>query len=134
MRGRQSINIQMRDSMPPDVIKVLRPDELASFRNTGHFAGSADDVRDGFIHLSTPHQIPETLIRHYSDAQGRGESGLSLLRFAADRLGAALKWEPSRGGDLFPHFYGELELETVADVFHLAVATDGRHILPEDCS
>lgn len=117
--------------MTKDVIKVLRVHELASFRNTGCFSGSPDDVRDGFIHLSTLQQTPGTLARHFSNDEGQGEVGLSLLWFAVDRLGAALKWESSRDGDLFPHFYGELAFDTVTEVLPLPVDANGRHVLPE---
>ena len=69
----------------------------------GAFAGSADDRRDGFIHLSVEHQLAGTLARHF-----RGARDLVLVEFDAAALGSALRWEPSRGGDLFPHLYAEL--------------------------
>jgi uncharacterized protein (DUF952 family) len=66
-------------------------------------------VADGYVHLSTPTQAPETAAKHFA-----GEAGLFLLGIEADRLGDALKWEPSRGGALFPHLYRELQLPDVA--------------------
>lgn len=69
----------------------------------GEFAGSADDNRDGFIHLSAAHQVRGTAERHF-----KGVGDLVLVAFDETALGAALKWEPSRGGDLFPHLYGSL--------------------------
>ena len=69
----------------------------------GRLAESIDDVRDGYIHLSTDVQIAETLLKHFED-----QPDLVLLTLSAEVLGAALKWEPSRRGELFPHLYGEL--------------------------
>lgn len=71
----------------------------------GFFAGSADDVRDGFIHLSSQSQLPGTLEKHF-----RGKTDLVLIAFKEQKLGSDLKWEASRGGELFPHFYGRLPL------------------------
>ena len=74
----------------------------------GAVAGSADDLRDGFIHLSTHSQLAGTLERHFA-----GETGLIVLEITADRLHAGLKWEPSRDGALFPHLYGVLPLNAI---------------------
>jgi len=92
----------------------------------GMFAGSADDMRDGFIHFSTAAQVPGTLAKHY-----HGQTGLFLIAVDAEQLGPALRWEPSRGGDLFPHLYGELDLGAVIDVFELQARADGGHLVPE---
>ena len=70
----------------------------------GTYQGSADDRRDGFIHLSAPHQLPRTLETHFAH-----ETGLVLVAFAGNALGSGLKWEPSRSGKLFPHLYGPLQ-------------------------
>ena len=70
---------------------------------SGFYAGSADDVRDGFIHLSSKSQLAGTLEKHF-----RGKTGLVLVAFEEDKLASDLKWETSRGGELFPHFYGSL--------------------------
>lgn len=110
----------------------MRREELASLRANGAFSGSRDDVRDGFIHLSTPAQTSGTLERHFSDAQGRGESGLALLLLDPDVLGAALVWEKSRGDELFPHYYAELKLEMVTHVIALELDSNHRHVLPEN--
>ncbi|MGD2133548.1 MAG: DUF952 domain-containing protein, partial [Maricaulaceae bacterium] len=72
---------------------------------------SADDERDGYLHLSTRSQVAETARRHYA-----GVADLWVLAFDAAVLGEALKWEPSRGGDLFPHYYGDIALSRVTDV------------------
>ena len=88
--------------------KVLRAAEWQAVQTQGVVRGSPDDTRDGFIHLSTREQLDGTLARHFA-----GESGLVVLEIAADRLGAALKWEPSRGGALFPHLYDVLALDAI---------------------
>ena len=90
------------------VYKVLRASEWQEAQTRGVITGSADDLRDGFIHLSTQSQLAGTLERHFA-----GETGLVVLEIAADRLNAALKWEQSRGGALFPHLYGVLPLNAV---------------------
>ena len=91
-----------------DIIKLLRPEEWASFQATGEFAGSPDDLRDGYIHLSTPEQAPATAAKWFADVDG-----LMDIRFDSAALGADLKWEPSRGGQLFPHYYNVLKMEQV---------------------
>lgn len=92
----------------PVVYKVLRVREWAEFEASGRFAGSPDDVRDGFIHLSTEEQLEGTIQRHFA-----GEAGLVILVCEAAALGAALRWEAARSGALFPHLYGVLTLEQV---------------------
>jgi uncharacterized protein (DUF952 family) len=92
------------------VIKLLRAAEWAQFQRDGHFAGSADDLRDGFIHLSTPEQAPGTAAKWFA-----GEAGVMALTFDADELGADLKWEPARGGHLFPHLYRPLRLAELVE-------------------
>jgi uncharacterized protein (DUF952 family) len=92
----------------------------------GSFAGSAVDVRDGFIHFSTAAQVRETAARHFA-----GQADLLLIAVDADALGDALRWEPSRGGDLFPHLYGPLPLRAVRSVAPLPVDAAGRHLFPQ---
>ena len=87
------------------VIKLLRAAEWQAFEAAGVFHGSPDDVRDGFIHLSTPEQVAGTLAKWFA-----GDEGVMLLSFEAEALGADLRWEPSRGGALFPHLYRPLFL------------------------
>ncbi|HEX5507756.1 MAG TPA: DUF952 domain-containing protein [Pseudolabrys sp.] len=77
----------------------------------GLFRGSDDDRRDGFIHFSTGAQLAETVKKHFA-----GQSDLLLVHVDTKRLGDALKWEPSRGGALFPHLYGNLALSAVTRV------------------
>ena len=93
---------------------------------SGAFHGSAVDRRDGFIHFSTADQVVETAEKHFS-----GEHDLVLVAVEASRLGERLRWEPSRGGALFPHLYGELPLSAVHRVEAVRLGPDGRHVFPE---
>ena len=91
----------------------------------GAFRGSTTDRRDGFIHFSTADQVAETAAKHFA-----GVRDLLLVRVDAGKLGARLKWEPARGGDLFPHLYGALDLAAVTKVEPLPLGPDGRHRVP----
>jgi uncharacterized protein (DUF952 family) len=91
----------------------------------GVFRGSELDRRDGFIHFSNAAQVVETAEKHFA-----GQSGLLLLRIDSAKLGDRLKWEPSRGGALFPHLYGDLDLTAVMLVEPLPLGPNGRHIFP----
>jgi uncharacterized protein (DUF952 family) len=93
------------------VYKVLRSAEWSAMQVRGAFPGSPDDVRDGFIHLSTREQLDTTIERHFA-----GERELVVLEIDAAALSADLRWEPSRGGALFPHLYAELRMSAVAGV------------------
>jgi uncharacterized protein (DUF952 family) len=95
-------------------------------RDAGVFAGAPVDAHDGFIHFSTGAQVAETAAKHFT-----GAGDLVLLTIDADQLGPALKWEPSRGGDLFPHLYGALPLSAVLWAAPLPLGPDGRHVFPE---
>jgi uncharacterized protein (DUF952 family) len=92
----------------------------------GGFRGVGIDMQDGFIHFSTAAQVAETAARHFA-----GIDNLMLIAVDAQALGAPLKWEPSRGGALFPHFYGVLPLHAVAWARPLPLGAGGRHIFPE---
>ena len=94
---------------------------------TGRFEGAPVDLADGFIHLSTADQFAETAARHFS-----GQSDLLLLGLDAEALGPALRWEPSRGGDLFPHLYRPFATGEVQWAKPLPLGADGRHIVPAD--
>lgn len=91
----------------------------------GVYAGSADDLRDGFIHFSTAAQVVESAAKHR-----QGRSDLLLLYVAAEALGDALRWEAARGGQLFPHLYGQLRPEQVYRIEKLPLGADGRHVFP----
>jgi uncharacterized protein (DUF952 family) len=115
--------------MAPRVYKILKADAWAAAERTGRFEGAAIDLADGYIHLSTAAQAPETARLHFA-----GQADLVLLRIDAERLGAALKWEPSRGGQLFPHLHGVLECALVEAVTPIALDADGTPrlgVLPE---
>ncbi|MFO1088479.1 MAG: DUF952 domain-containing protein [Hyphomicrobiales bacterium] len=96
---------------PQHVFKIFRPEEWAAFEKEGRFEGSADDRRDGFIHLSTGEQLAESIRRHFADA-----TEVVVASIEAAALGADLRWEPSRGGQLFPHHYGVLPRSAVTAV------------------
>jgi uncharacterized protein (DUF952 family) len=91
----------------------------------GVFRGSDVDRRDNFIHFSTARQVAETAAKHFA-----GQNDLLLISVDADRLGGALKWEPSRKGALFPHLYGVLTPEAVIRVDPLPLGVDGSHVFP----
>jgi uncharacterized protein (DUF952 family) len=109
----------------PTVYKILPAALWREAERAGCLRGSADDRRDGFIHFSTAAQVEETAARHFA-----GIADLLLLSVDATHLGDRLKWEPSRGGALFPHFYGDLDLAAVTKVEPLPLAPDGWHIVP----
>ena len=90
------------------------------------FRGAPVDIADGFIHLSTASQARETAAKHFA-----GQDGLLLIAVRAATLGSALRWEPSRGGALFPHLYGLLPLEAVRDVVPLPLDPDRVHVFPD---
>ena len=103
------------------IYKIFRAIEYAEFAARGQTSGAPIDVRDGFIHFSTADQAEVTASKHFA-----GESGLKLLGVESDSLEDALKWEPSRGGALFPHLYRDLKVEDVLFVRNLPLE-DGRH-------
>jgi uncharacterized protein (DUF952 family) len=93
------------------IYKLLSADEWADAQVRGRFDGSEVDRRDGYVHLSGPDQVVETAARHFA-----GRTGLVLLTVDPARLGAALRWETSRGGALFPHLYAPLPVDAVTRV------------------
>jgi uncharacterized protein (DUF952 family) len=111
--------------MGEPVYKICPDSALQEARTCGRFEGLADDRRDGFIHLSTASQVAGTLAKYFA-----GRRGLVLLAVDPERLGERLRWETSRGGELFPHLYGPLELEHVISVQPLSLQEDGSHRLP----
>jgi len=108
------------------IYKICRADEWREAERAGAFRGAAIDLADGFIHLSTAGQVVETAAKHFA-----GVGDLMLVAVAATALGPALKWEPSRGGALFPHLYGVLTTDAVLWVKPLPLTADGHHIFPE---
>jgi uncharacterized protein (DUF952 family) len=107
------------------IYKICEATLWAQAQHDGAFAGSAVDFADGYIHFSTADQVEATAARHFG-----GMQGLVLVAVETDRLGDALKWEPSRGGDLFPHLYGTLPLAAARWVKPLHLDDDGRHVFP----
>lgn len=101
-------------NLPPDpmiIYKILRAQEWQEASKKGRFDGAPVDLKDGYIHFSAADQLRGTAAKHFA-----GEDGLVLLGIETEELGAALKWEPSRGGALFPHLYAPLPLSAVKSV------------------
>jgi uncharacterized protein (DUF952 family) len=107
------------------IYKILPAAAWSEAQRRGVFTGSAIDIADGFIHFSTARQAAETAAKHFA-----GQTDLVLLHVDAARLGERLKWEPSRGGALFPHLYGTLALDAVIRADPLPIDADDRHVFP----
>ncbi|MGP1394860.1 MAG: DUF952 domain-containing protein [Inquilinaceae bacterium] len=107
------------------IYTLCRAGDWARAEAAGRYDGSADDRRDGFLHFSTAAQVAESAARHRA-----GEPDLKLVQVDSARLGPALRWEPSRGGALFPHLYGPLPFDAVVAVLDLPLGPDGRHVFP----
>ena len=108
------------------IYKICPASAWREAERQGVYRGSADDVRDGYIHFSLPEQVAETARKHFF-----GQAGLFLIAVDADMLGDALRWEPSRNNELFPHLYGELDLGAVTGVQEMHPRSDGYHDIPE---
>lgn len=107
------------------VYKIMSAVELQRTRRDGVFLGSPADVADGYIHLSCGSQVAETLDKHYG-----GVDGLMLVAVDLSLLGDTVRWEPSRGGQLFPHIYGHLPVGAVVSVAPVERTEDGTVRLP----
>lgn len=107
------------------IYKIMAASEWAAAQTDGVYTGSAHDRRDGFIHFSAESQVAETAAKHFA-----GRTDLMLLAVDPSVLEPALKWEPSRGGALFPHLYAPLPVSAVVAAAELPVGPDGRHIFP----
>ena len=114
------------NSLSEKVYHVCRRTDWEIAKETGSYEGSADDLRDGFIHFSTGAQVEESVQKHRA-----GQLGLILLTVDPDKLSNNLRWEESRGGQLFPHLYGALPLEAVVKEQDLPLGPDGTHHFPE---
>ncbi len=112
--------------MPTIIYKICETALWREAERSGVFHGAPVDARDGFIHFSTAGQVRETAARYFA-----GAGDLMLVAVDADALDAALKWEASRGGELFPHLYGVLPLAAVLWARPLPLGADGRHVFPE---
>jgi uncharacterized protein (DUF952 family) len=108
------------------VYKIMSAAELKQMQRDGVFRGSPADIADGFIHLSCGSQLAATLDRHYS-----GVDGLMLVAVDLSRIGDTVRWEPARGGQLFPHIHGHLPIEAVVSVATVERTADGTVRLPD---
>lgn len=114
--------------MKNHIYKILGRSELENAQLQGVFQGSQVDRQDGFIHFSTASQAPETAAKHFA-----GRKDLVLLTIDTSNLPQdQLKWEPSRGGALFPHLYGPLYTDAISRQDELALSDNGRHIFPAE--
>lgn len=91
------------------IYKLLLPAEWADLQNAGETLGAPIDLADGYVHFSTAEQVAETAAKYFA-----GVDGLMILALASDPLKLDLKWEPSRGGALFPHLYRALRMQDIA--------------------
>ena len=112
-------------SKVPVLYKIMSKQEWETAQAQGIYEGSEVDRRDGFIHLSAAHQVRTTAQKHFS-----GRADLLLVSVLEKNLGKNLKWEASRGGDLFPHIYGPLQLNAISEVTPLPLV-NGTHQFPE---
>ncbi len=113
--------------MVQTIYKVLSEPLWKEAVERGKFSGSAVDAQDGYIHFSTAQQVVETVRKHFA-----GQQDLVLLSVNAEALGSDLKWEASRGGDLFPHLYAPLPLSAVISAVPLPLDPAGGHRFPSD--
>jgi len=109
------------------IYKIIPTEAWEQAVRADMFAGAPVDILDGYIHFSDPSQVVETAAKHFS-----GQADLMLVAVECARLGDALKWEPSRGGALFPHLYGPLPMEAVLSATALPLGPDGAHNFPDE--
>lgn len=112
--------------MAEPIYKIATAQDWTAAREAGRLVGTPVDLADGYIHFSTATQLAETLERHY-----RGQSGLVLATVDPQPIAADLRWEPSRGGQLFPHLYAPLPMSAVIAERALDARADGGFDLPE---
>ncbi|HEX3439091.1 MAG TPA: DUF952 domain-containing protein [Pseudolabrys sp.] len=107
------------------IYKIVPSSLWREAERAGVFRGAPVDLADGYIHFSAATQAEETAAKHFA-----GQDDLLLVSVEAETFGARLKWEPSRGGALFPHLYDALDLAAVTKVEPLPLGVDGRHRFP----
>jgi uncharacterized protein (DUF952 family) len=107
------------------IYKIVPSSLWREAERAGVFRGAPVDLADGYIHFSTATQAEETAAKHFA-----GQDDLLLVSVEAETFGARLKWEPSRGGALFPHLYDVLDLAAVTKVEPLPLGADSRHRFP----
>jgi uncharacterized protein (DUF952 family) len=108
------------------IYHMCKQGDWQTAQGSGFYRGSGDDLDDGFMHFSSAEQVAQSAALHRG-----GVSGLLLITVAPESLGEALKWEPSRGGQLFPHLYGDLDVSKVSSARELPLGEDGYHVFPE---
>jgi uncharacterized protein (DUF952 family) len=113
-------------TLTPTLYKIVTESLWRDARQAGVFRGAAIDLKDGFIHLSTALQVRQTASLHFG-----GKRGLILVAVDAARLGEKLVFEPSRGGDLFPHLYADLPFSAVLWEKPLPLDSAGQHVFPD---
>ena len=117
----------MKCSMGNNIIfHICRTDEWHSAIERGMYSGSSQDKKDGYIHFSASNQVIESAAKHRA-----GQTGLVLLTVDGELLEPSLKWEEARGGELFPHLYGDLPINAVLRAEELPLGPDGLHIFPK---
>ena len=109
----------------PVIYHLAREAGWRDAARSGRYTGTAEDRADGYLHFSTAAQVAESAAKHRS-----GETDIVLIAVDADSVGDALRWEPARGGDLFPHLYGALPLSSVLWSTPLPLGDDGLHRFP----
>lgn len=112
----------MTDQHPTVIYRLIARDAWLAAQAAGTFEGSEHDRRDGFIHFSTAAQLAATAAKHYA-----GQADLVVLHVEVASLDAPLRWEVSRGGELFPHLYGWLPVSAVRRVEPLPLDANGVH-------
>ena len=112
--------------MTQTIYKILSTADWRAAQQAGVFRGAGIDLTDGFIHFSNAKQTRETAAKHFA-----GRNDLVLVAVEGERLGSALKMEPSRGGQLFPHLYGALSLDRVLWAKPIALGPNGSHIFDQ---
>jgi uncharacterized protein (DUF952 family) len=116
--------------MEPVIYTMIRAEDWSAAQAAGHYQGSLEDRRDGFLHFSTAGQLRASAAKHRA-----GQPDLWLLAADAAALGDILKWEPAAGGSrpgLFPHLYGPLPLACLRAATPLPLGTDGQHVFPPE--
>jgi len=109
------------------IYKVCETADWRVAEAAGTYGGAKVDLTDGFIHFSTAGQLRETVRRYFAE-----NSDLMLIEVKVQALGARLKWEPSRGGDLFPHLYGDLPMAAVSRTWAFPLGADGARQFPQE--
>ena len=111
---------------PEFVYKIASHETYRVFAKTGVFPGMPIDLKDGYVHFSTAEQLAETLRLHFA-----GQGAVVVFAVRTHDLGMALRWEPSRGGQMFPHLYGDLHIGALGQHATVSVDADGSVTLPE---